>query len=95
MIVYALMHKKNSIKLTKDYEEKFSKATGIEIYSQHWVGNRQLSMEGTTVEYFPTYIDTGNNEEKYEFHSYISDDNEQDACDSHARMVHLLKTFLE
>ena len=25
----------------------------------------------------------------FEFHSYIIDDNEQDACDSHAHMVHL------
>ena len=52
-------------------------------------------MEGIAVEYFPTSIDTGKNEEKYEFHSYISDDDEQDACDSHAHMVHLLQTFLE
>ena len=52
-------------------------------------------MEGSAVEYFPTSVDIGNNEEKYEFHSYISDENEQDACDSHYHMVHLLKTFLE
>ena len=26
---------------------------------------------------------------KYEFHSYISDDNEKDACDSHAHTFHL------
>ena len=52
-------------------------------------------MEGIDVEYFQNSIDIGNNEEKYEFHSYISDENEQDACDSHARMVYLLKTFLE
>ena len=52
-------------------------------------------MEGIDDEYFPTSVDIGNNEEKYEFHSYISDDSEQDACDSHSQMVHLLKTFLE
>ena len=46
-------------------------------------------MEGSAVEYFPIWIDPGNNEEKYEFHSYISDKNEQDACDSHARTFHL------
>ena len=33
--------------------------TCIEIQSQHWGGNRQLSMEGIAVEYFPTSIDTG------------------------------------
>ena len=47
-------------------------------------------MEGIAVEYFPTSIDTGKNEEKYELHSYISDDNEKDACASHSHMVHLL-----
>ena len=78
----------------KDSAETFSEATGIEIQSQHWGGNRELSMEGIAVECFPTFIDTGNNKEKYELHSYISDDNEQDECDSHAHMVNLLKTFL-
>ena len=48
-------------------------------------------MEGIAVEYFPTYIDIGNNEEKSEFHSYISDENEQDAFDSQADKVHLFK----
>ena len=52
-------------------------------------------MESIAVEYLPTSIDTGNNEETSEFHSYISDDNEQNACDSHAHMVHILKTFLD
>ena len=45
------------LKLKKDYSEKFSKATGIEIQSQHWGGNRQLSIEGIAVEYFTTYVD--------------------------------------
>ena len=48
-------------------------------------------MEVIVVEYFPISIDTGNNEEKYEFHSYISDDNEQDACDSYSYMVHIFR----
>ena len=43
-------------------------------------------MEGIAVEYFPNSVDTGKNEIKSEFHSYIIDDNEQDACDSHSRM---------
>ena len=51
-------------------------------------------MEGIAVEYYPTSIGTGNNEETSEFHSYISDDNEQDACDSHYHMVRLLKILL-
>ena len=52
-------------------------------------------MKVIAIEYFPTSIDIGKNEEKYEFHSYISDYNEQDARDSHAHMVHIFKTFLE
>ena len=57
-----------NIKLKIYYAKKFSEATGIEIQSQYWCGNRQLSIEGIAAEYFPTSIDTGNNEEKYEFH---------------------------
>ena len=34
---------------------------------------------------------TGNTKEKSEFNSYISDDNKQDARDSHAHIVHILK----
>ena len=33
--------------------------------------------------------------EKNEFQSYISDDNEEDACDSHDHMCHLLKILFE
>ena len=31
--------------------------------------------------------------EKSELHSYISDDNEQNACDSHAHMFHPFKKY--
>ena len=79
----------NNIKFKKDYAEKKSELTGIDIQTQHWGGNRQLSMEGIAVEYFSTSVNIGNKEEKYELHSYISDDNEQDECDLHAHMFHL------
>ena len=46
-------------------------------------------MEGISVEYFTSSFDTGTNLEKSELHSYIIDENEQDACDSHAHMFHL------
>ena len=46
-------------------------------------------MEGIAVEYFPTFVDTDNNEGKYEYHSYISGNNDQDAYNLHAHMVHL------
>ena len=48
-------------------------------------------MEVIAVEYLPSSFDTVKNKEKSEFHSYISDDNEQDACDSHAHLVHIYK----
>ena len=51
-------------------------------------------MEVIAVEYFTTSIDTGNNEEKYKLHSYISDENEQDACDLHAHMAHIKKKVI-
>ena len=51
-------------------------------------------MEGIAIEYFPSSFDPGNNGEKSEFHSYISDYNKQDACDSHAYMFHVLIVFL-
>ena len=51
-------------------------------------------MEGIAVEYSPNSIDTGNNEEKSKFHSYISVDNKQDVCDSHDHMFHH-KKFVE
>ena len=79
MIVSMIIHK-IYIKLRKYYAEKFSKTTGIEIKRQCWGGNRQLSMEDISVEYFTNSIDTGSNE-KFKFHSYISDDNEQYECD--------------
>ena len=47
-------------------------------------------MEVIAVEYFTNSFDPGNNKEKSEFHSYIGDDNEQDACELNADMFHLL-----
>ena len=60
--------------------QKDQQKTGIGIQIQHWGGNRQLSIEGIAVEYFPNSVDTGRNEKKSCFNSYKSDENEQDAC---------------
>ena len=48
-------------------------------------------MEGISVDYFPKPVDPGIKEIESEFNSYISDENEQDICDSHDHMVHLFK----
>ena len=79
IIVSMIMH--NIYIKLKKYEEKFSETTVLEIESQHWDGNRKLSMEGIDVEYFKFSVYYGNNDEKYEFNSYISNYNEHDACD--------------
>ena len=78
--------------IKKYYAKKNSQKNRIEIKIQHWGGNIQVSMEGIAVEYFPNSIDTGRNKIS-EFHSYISYDNEKDACDSHAGMFHLFKNI--
>ena len=57
-----IMHKNIYIKSKKDYAETFSGKTGIEIESQSWGGNRQLSIESIDVEYFPNSVDPGSNE---------------------------------
>ena len=46
-------------------------------------------MEVIALEYLTETCNTRINEPKYEFYSYISDDNEKYAYDSHAKMVHL------
>ena len=47
-------------------------------------------MEVIDVEYFPNLVDPGSNKARSEFHSNISDDNEQCEYDSHDHMFHLL-----
>ena len=93
MIVSAIIHKKQ-FKGKKDYAEKFSESTSLEIQSPHWGGNRQLSMEGIDVEYFPTSVYIDKNVVKYELNSYICNDNEWDAYNSHTFMVDLLNFFI-
>ena len=53
----------------------------------------QWSMEKIAIDYFPNPFDPGSKETKYGFHSYISDENEQYACDSHDYTVYLLKIY--
>ena len=52
-------------------------------------------MEVIDVGYFPNSVHPGSNLEQSEFHSYISDDNEQDTCDSHDHMFHILKKLFD
>ena len=45
----------------KDYAEKFSETTIIQVQSQHWGGNKQISMENIDVEHFTNPVDPGFN----------------------------------
>ena len=58
---------KNHLKLYQQYAEKFSETAGIEIQSQHWCGNRKLSMEEIDVGQFPNSVDPVINETKSVF----------------------------
>ena len=53
-----MIMRQQNMRLKKNYAEKFSKTTSIEIQGQHWDGNRQLSMDGIAVEYFTNSVDT-------------------------------------
>ena len=68
-------------KFKNNYAEKISESTDIGIQSQHWGGNRQISMEGIAVKYFSSSFVPGYNRVKSEFRSFISDKNEQYACE--------------
>ena len=48
-------------------------------------------MEVIDVDCFTNPFYPGRNETKFEFHSYISDDIEQYACDSHIHMINLFR----
>ena len=51
-------------------------------------------MEIITLKYVPNTDTIRSIESKSEIYSYISNENEQDSCDSHYRMVHLFKKTL-
>ena len=60
MIVFTIMHQKQS-KVKTYFAEKINEETRKEIQSQPWCENRQLSIEGISVEYSPNSVDIGNN----------------------------------
>ena len=47
-------------------------------------------MEVIPVDYFPNPVDSWSNGTKYGFHTYISYDTEQDACDSYTHMLNFV-----
>ena len=63
---------------------KYKVNIGVEIYNYQW---KILLLNISKIQLILVAI------KKYEFHSYISDDNEQYACDPHANIFHPLKKF--
>ena len=52
-------------------------------------------MEGIALEFFPNTDKIRSNEPKPEFYLYISDDNEQYACNFHDYMFHWFNRLIE
>ena len=44
-----------NIRVIKYYAKKYSESTYLQIQSQHWLGERKLSMEGVVFDYFNNY----------------------------------------
>ena len=66
---------KKKLKLKEDYSEKSSETASIEIQSQRWGGNRNLSMEGISVVYFTSIENEEETNQNKCFYSYINDEN--------------------
>ena len=54
-----------------------------------------LPMEIISVDYFTYIYNIRRNESKYDFHLYISDYSEQNACYSHSHIFHLFNKSIE
>ena len=87
----------------RDYSERFVLKPGIEIQSQHFGGNRTLSIEGVSVEFYQQGHDQSYPQGKKgddddisnegfvsEFFSHLSDDSRQDAATTNAHMMQLI-----
>ena len=82
-------------KLKKDYDKPIKETTIIEIQIQQWGDNRKLSMELIALEHFTVKDKIRRNELRSKFHSYKSDENEQDDCGSNSLIVHLFNQSIE
>ena len=82
--------RKNNLKLKKDYAEKSLKQLvykykvniDVKIINYQW---KELMLKLFIIQLIPSSM------KKIEFYSYISGDNKQDACYSHAPMINLFK----
>ena len=69
----------------RDYAERLSAHSDLEIQSDYFGNGRSLSIEGFNIQ----YIDE-DHEEHSEFHSHLSDDSRQDVPTTHAHLISML-----
>ena len=87
---------KKDIKTRRDFADRLVAAFAAEIQSEHFGGNQSLSMEGIAMEYVETSTElNGLNNVKGEFHSFLSDDSDQDAATTAAHTEKFISLLLE
>ena len=87
---------RKDIKLVRDFAERLDSCFGKEFQSQHFGGSASLSMEGVAVDYVDNDINSPTlGQVKGEFHSFISDESNQDAATVTAHSCKLIQQLLE
>jgi hypothetical protein len=88
----------------RDYAERLNAKFNLEIQSDHFGNDRDLSIEGVsvhlhTLESLTAYAETHEiwnlNEPRMEFHSHFSDNSKQDAATTHEHMDRLVNLLLQ
>jgi hypothetical protein len=99
----ALTHIPWSALTRRDYAERLNAKFNLEIQSDHFGNDRDLSIEGVSVHYhtleslraFEESGDKSDLEPWMEFHSHFSDNSKQDAATTHEHMDRLVSLLLE
>ena len=84
----------------RDYADQFVLKADVEVQSQHFGGNTQLSMEGVSVEHKNNEPEVPDGRMPYkqfvaEFFSHLSDESRQDAATTNAHMMQLIEILLD
>jgi hypothetical protein len=87
----------------RDYAERLNAKFNLEIQSDHFGNDRDLSIEGVSVhmhelESLVSYLeaqDVSTLVQRMEFHSHFSDNSKQDAATTHEHMDHLVNLLFE
>ena len=91
-----LRRNKKDIKSRRDYAERLVAVFAEEIQSEHFGGNTSLSIEGFALEYYPEDNNNGNEPvTKGEFHSFLSNESDQNAATTTAHMYELIKYLIK